>query len=110
PGARSVSCAPRAHRGRHSFPTRRSSDLGTANTWADCERLMDKKVDYIGLGPFRFTTTKKTLSPVLGIDAYYSIVDQMKQKANPKIGSTRLNSSHVKISYAVFCWKKKLWG
>src|SRR5690606_42139147 len=83
PGARSVSCAPRAHRGRHSFPTRRSSDLGTANTWADCERLMDKKVDYIGLGPFRFTTTKKTLSPVLGIDAYYSIVDQMKQKANP---------------------------
>jgi len=56
---------------------------GTANTWADCERLMDKKVDYIGLGPFRFTTTKKTLSPVLGIDAYYNIVDQMKQKANP---------------------------
>src|SRR5690606_1038789 len=23
--------------------------------------------------------------------------------------STRLNSSHVKISYAVFCWKKKRW-
>src|SRR5690606_40467407 len=25
-----------------------------------------------------------------------------------KIGSTRLNSSHVKISYAVFCLKKKI--
>src|SRR5690606_41332435 len=24
--------------------------------------------------------------------------------------STRLNSSHVKISYAVFCLKKKKWG
>src|SRR5690606_34750540 len=31
---------------------------GTANTIEDGEMLIKKKVDYIGLGPFRFTTTK----------------------------------------------------
>ena len=35
--------------------------------------------DYIGCGPFRFTTTKKNLSPVLGLEGYRSIVSQMKE-------------------------------
>lgn len=39
---------------------------GTANTVADAERLTHMKVNYIGAGPFRFTSTKKDLSPVLG--------------------------------------------
>jgi len=43
---------------------------GTANTLEDCETLIDKKVDYIGLGPFRFTETKENLSPVLGLNGY----------------------------------------
>jgi thiamine-phosphate pyrophosphorylase len=41
---------------------------GTANTIEDIERLTALNVDYIGAGPFRFTTTKKDLSPVLGIE------------------------------------------
>lgn len=53
---------------------------GTANTWEDCEQLMDKKVDYIGLGPLRYTTTKKNLSPLLGITSYSTIVERMKQE------------------------------
>ena len=32
----------------------------------------------IGCGPFRFTTTKKNLSPVLGLEGYRNIVKQMK--------------------------------
>ena len=40
---------------------------GTANTEEDVKRLNNAKVDYIGLGPFRFTSTKKNLSPVLGL-------------------------------------------
>lgn len=43
---------------------------GTANTFADIERLAGSGVDYIGLGPFRFTLTKKNLSPVLGEEGY----------------------------------------
>ena len=34
--------------------------------------------DYIGCGPFRFTTTKKNLSPILGLEGYKAIVSQMK--------------------------------
>ena len=51
---------------------------GTANTFEDVERLYRQGVDYIGCGPFRFTTTKKNLSPVLGLEGYQHIVDQMK--------------------------------
>lgn len=51
---------------------------GTANTFEDIQRLAKAKVDYIGLGPFRFTTTKKNLSPVLGIEGFKRILIQMK--------------------------------
>lgn len=53
---------------------------GTANTWEDCALLMDKKVDYIGLGPFRYTTTKKNLGPLLGIESYDTILERMRQE------------------------------
>lgn len=51
---------------------------GTANTFEDVERLFRQGADYIGCGPFRFTTTKKNLSPVLGLEGYRSITAQMK--------------------------------
>ncbi|MFI2744440.1 thiamine phosphate synthase [Zhouia sp. PK063] len=47
---------------------------GTANTLQDCEKLIAAKVDYIGLGPFRYTETKKNLSPILGIEGYKHIL------------------------------------
>lgn len=51
---------------------------GTANTFEDVERLFRQGADYIGCGPFRFTTTKKNLSPVLGQEGYRDITAQMK--------------------------------
>lgn len=42
----------------------------TANTAADIIAAWKAGADYIGLGPYRFTTTKKKLSPVLGTDGY----------------------------------------
>lgn len=53
---------------------------GTANTIEDCKNLINKKVDYIGLGPFRFTKTKDNLSPVLGIKGYQSIMETLKNE------------------------------
>ena len=50
---------------------------GTANTLQDCEALLAKEVDYIGLGPYRFTATKKNLSPVLGLKGYQAILDEL---------------------------------
>jgi len=46
----------------------------TANTFDDILCLSAQGVDYIGLGPFRYTTTKKNLSPVLGLDGYCNII------------------------------------
>ncbi len=51
---------------------------GTANTLEDCEALIGKKVNYIGLGPFRFTTTKDNLSPILGINGYLTILEALQ--------------------------------
>lgn len=52
---------------------------GTANTFEDIRRLHAEGVDYIGLGPFRYTTTKKNLSPVLGLAGYKEIIKQCEE-------------------------------
>lgn len=52
---------------------------GTANTFEDVERLWRQGANYIGCGPYRFTTTKKNLSPVLGLEGYRRIIGQMKE-------------------------------
>ncbi len=51
----------------------------TANTAADIIALRKTDIDYIGLGPFRYTTTKSKLSPVLGLDGYRSIVKEVRE-------------------------------
>lgn len=50
----------------------------TANTAGDILKYKGKDVDYVGLGPLRFTTTKKNLSPEIGIDGYKAIVDEVR--------------------------------
>lgn len=50
---------------------------GTANTFDDVRSHYLAGADYIGCGPFRYTTTKKNLSPILGLEGYRSIVQQM---------------------------------
>jgi thiamine-phosphate pyrophosphorylase len=47
---------------------------GTANTFEDIKHHAAAGVDYIGLGPFRFTSTKGKLSPVLGVEGYREIM------------------------------------
>src|SRR5437870_8843579 len=71
------SCS-RHHLDLHSFPTRRSSDL------------MQRR--------FRDRVTIALESHVAQLQASVATIDRK---------STRLNSSHVAISYAVFCLKKK---
>ncbi|MEW7280722.1 thiamine phosphate synthase [Aquimarina sp. 2201CG1-2-11] len=52
----------------------------TANTINDCLQHIEDKADYIGLGPFRHTTTKKNLSPILGIEGYKQITTELAFK------------------------------
>ena len=52
---------------------------GTANTFDDIQRLHHAGADYIGCGPFRYTTTKKNLAPILGLEGYHNILSQTKE-------------------------------
>src|SRR5688572_31826226 len=84
----------------HSFPTRRSSDLrGTA-----CSRgPPGGAAPFVGEEGFDF-------EGLLGADLAFHEVDaevDARADAGGDRKSTRLNSSHSQISYAVFCLKKK---
>ncbi len=50
---------------------------GTANTVSEIKNLVDQGVNYVGLGPYKFTATKKNLSPILGLDGYSKILDSL---------------------------------
>lgn len=52
---------------------------GTANTFEDVVAHYHAGADYIGCGPFRYTSTKENLSPILGLEGYRSILDKMKK-------------------------------
>lgn len=77
------------HLGRNDMPVSEARALmgeefiigGTANTIDDVKRLWHEGADYIGCGPFRFTTTKKKLSPILGLEGYRRIVSEMQQQS-----------------------------
>ena len=75
------------HLGKNDMPIAEARQLlgpnciigGTANTFADIVAHHRASANYIGCGPFRFTTTKDNLSPVLGLEGYRHIVEQMRQ-------------------------------
>ena len=76
------------HLGKNDMPVKEARRLlgpeyiigGTANSFDDVQRLAADGVDYIGLGPFRFTTTKKNLSPVLGLEGYRDILARCREE------------------------------
>ena len=53
---------------------------GTANTIEDVVMHAQRGANYIGCGPFRFTTTKEKLSPILGLEGYRNITAEMKKR------------------------------
>ncbi len=77
------------HLGKNDMPTDQARAFlgkdfiigGTANTLDDVRNHWRNGVDYVGCGPFRFTTTKKGLAPVLGLGGYESIVNGMKSES-----------------------------
>jgi len=74
------------HLGQNDMPIREARRLlgdgfiigGTANTFEQVRTHYESSADYIGCGPFRFTTTKQKLAPVLGLDGYRTIISEME--------------------------------
>lgn len=75
------------HLGKNDMPIREARQIlgpdfiigGTANTFEDAKAHYEASADYIGCGPFRFTTTKKKLAPVLGLEGYRSIISKLRE-------------------------------
>src|SRR5205809_5239895 len=76
----------------HSFPTRRSSDLEEPGR----QRLPTDRASRMAL--------RVSLELADGPSSYQIRIERVPQRDRK---STRLNSSHGYISYAVFCLKKK---
>src|SRR5690348_18216420 len=81
------------HRDLHSFPTRRSSDLAARDAEDDVGA-----VTVVGDG------LRELERPVAEIVPRHDLLRRHRASLDRK--STRLNSSHPSISYAVFCLKK----
>src|SRR5690606_41378055 len=98
------------HTDLHSFPTRRSSDL-KKEAQEEAVRLQESSKErgfqegLTSLNKHIFALNDEL--EVLRKEIQKNILP-LALKAAKKIDrkSTRLNSSHVKISYAVFCLKK----
>ena len=52
----------------------------TANTFADIIAVSALDIDYYGIGPYRNTTTKKNLAPILGLEGIRKICYEMAEK------------------------------
>src|SRR5204862_8339718 len=91
--------SPLPPRDLHSFPTRRSSDLPAAQGVVRTQLAL---AQHLGVDRTVMTYLIDDLEAAKLIERR---PDPTDRRADRK--STRLNSSHVEISYAVFCLKKK---
>lgn len=53
---------------------------GTANTYDDVVQRYHEKCTYVGLGPFKFTTTKEKLSQIVGLEGYKEIITKLSNE------------------------------
>src|SRR5690606_42007561 len=92
----------------YSFPTRRSSDLIGARDMA-FPKLNALSFWLLTAGGLVFYASIFFDAPECGWTCYSPLSDDtyLPSGGVEDRKSTRLNSSHVKISYAVFCLKKK---
>src|SRR5207253_9909605 len=89
----------------HSFPTRRSSDLLTLEKGSEAGGILSKG----GVTPQNLNSAIEALRKGRTADSATAenAYEALKKYSREDRKSTRLNSSHVAISYAVFCLKKK---
>ncbi len=80
------------HLGKDDMPPAQARALlgdciigGTAHNLDEALSLIEAPVDYIGLGPFRITSTKTDLAPVLGLSGIAPIIERCVDEKMPVI-------------------------
>src|SRR5699024_12171134 len=86
-----------------SFPTRRSSDLRYVRLYVDGYDLNPGSWQSVSV--YEFQVYENEIPNELLTEENYNLEGTAEASEDRK--STRLNSSHVSISYAVFCLKQK---
>lgn len=76
------------HLGKNDMPIKEAKKItsnrfllgATCNTIEDVFKAIEDGADYLGIGPYRYTTTKKNLSPILGLEGYNKIIQQLNNQ------------------------------
>ena len=76
------------HLGKNDMPTKEAKKItsnkfllgATCNTIEDILQAIKHGADYLGIGPYRFTTTKKILAPILGLEGYKKIIERLNKE------------------------------
>lgn len=68
---------------------------GTTNKLEDILKAKDAGVDYVGLGPYKFTRTKENLDPVLGYLGYLNIMRSLSGAEVPVIAIGNIKTKDV---------------
>jgi thiamine-phosphate pyrophosphorylase len=70
---------------------------GTANTLEDILKRIHEGADYVGLGPYRFTSTKQNLSPIVGLEGYSLLLNTLKELGHsiPIIAIGGINAADI---------------
>lgn len=76
------------HLGKNDMPVAEARTIlgkqfiigSTVNSFNDIlSHIQTSPPDYFGCGPFRFTSTKKNLAPILGYEGYMAIIRKMEE-------------------------------
>lgn len=99
------------HLGQHDMPVAEARRLlgpgfrigATANTFEQIRRHRADGADYIGCGPFRFTSTKRNLAPILGLEGYRMILGRMREEGIdlPVVGIGGIEAADIPALRAV---------
>ena len=82
-------CADGVHLGKGDMPICEARKIlgdeciigGTVNSFDDIlHAIKHSAPDYFGCGPYRYTSTKQNLAPILGINGYKEIIHQMRAR------------------------------
>lgn len=76
------------HLGKNDMPIKQAKQItqnkyllgATCNTIQDVQKAIENGADYLGIGPYRYTTTKQNLAPILGLEGYQDIIKNMRGK------------------------------
>ncbi|MDE6483168.1 MAG: thiamine phosphate synthase [Rikenellaceae bacterium] len=99
------------HLGRDDMPPAEARAImgdaiigATANTADHIMAAVEAGVDYIGLGPFRYTTTKKRLSPVLGAEGYREVLSSCGASIPPVVAIGGITPDDIETLAATGVW------